>query len=149
MGTVQSRRVPNVAQSSTWYRTLCTPTPTIKVCGYITGGLSDQVRFYVHWQMAVGELKAGDDRNILEREIASIQELLDEQPDSKCKCSARSQYRYSSSQPTNTHCRVHGIARLLQETSSEEIRRCDDQRWEARPGKRVPGPPEQAPGHRP
>lgn len=61
--------------------------------------------------MAVGKLKAGDDRNILEREIASIQELLDEQPDSKCECFGRSQIDIPY--PADTHRRVHGIARLL------------------------------------
>lgn len=29
---------------------------------------------------------AGDSQDVLEREIESIQELLDEQPDSKCGC---------------------------------------------------------------
>lgn len=90
------------------------------------GGLLDQIRFCLQCQMAGSELEAGDAWNILEREIATIQEILDEQPYSECQCLSRSQLRYSSFQPTNTHRRVHGVARLLQEASSEEIQRYDD-----------------------
>jgi hypothetical protein len=37
-------------------------------------------------------LRLGDDRGVLEREIKVIEELLEEQPDSKCELNERFRY---------------------------------------------------------
>lgn len=66
--------------------------------------------------MQLRQPNAGEDRDVLERELAIIQELLDEQSDSKCRDGA-SRFAYSSLMRLS---RVHGIARLLQAAHAQE-----------------------------
>lgn len=61
-----------------------------RVFGYITVGLLVQVSLRwakVHVVSPNVQVFLGDDRAVVEREVISIQELLDEQPDSKCEYS--------------------------------------------------------------
>lgn len=64
----------------------CTQIPTTRAYGFIIGGSWGRVRF-LQYVFAYNSRNPGpgDDKNVLEREIAIIQELLDEQSDSKCQ----------------------------------------------------------------
>lgn len=44
-----------------------------------------QVSLNCFWALSITDISEGHDRELLVREITAIQELLDEQPDSKCK----------------------------------------------------------------
>lgn len=57
---------------------------------------------FVDLSVAVAE--SGDDRELLEREIVVIQELLDEQPDSKCELSVSYSHLCSCSWTNGTPC---------------------------------------------
>lgn len=47
-------------------------------------GTGTRLHNLVGYGLNVGDV--GDDPSVLKREIEAIQELLDEQPDSKCEC---------------------------------------------------------------
>lgn len=63
----------------------CTLTPTTRAYGYIIDGLWGPVRFRYSPTGTIVMCSIGDDKELLEREIAIIQDLLDEQSDSKCR----------------------------------------------------------------
>lgn len=62
----------------------------------------------------------GDDAALLQREITSIQELLDEQPDSKC----RHAYPRFSQRSLFLVRRVHGVISTVQESPAEQTCCC-------------------------
>ena len=65
----------------------CIPILAIKVLGSTIAGLSEAVCRDPNSGFApslICEFSAGESSSVLDREIAAIQELLDEQPDSKC-----------------------------------------------------------------
>jgi hypothetical protein len=93
------------------------PILQIKVHGSIIAGLLEKVGlsllFYIRSRVLNGRC-IGDDHAILNREIDRIQELLDEQPDSKCKCLP---ILFSTLLYLRDSCRVHGDAGTLQAPS--------------------------------
>lgn len=84
----------------------------IRVYGFIIDGSSAQVGMpYIFLSDDFTDLRiavavSGDDRGLLEREIVVIQELLDEQPDSKCEFSVSYDHMRSCSLTDGTPCRL-------------------------------------------
>ena len=97
----------------------CTPIQVIRAFGFIIVGLSVAVRLtkpsLVRLDNADGG-SVGEDSFVLRREIDAIQELLDEQPDSKCTPPLYSVPMFFSL----ILYRVHGVNCLLQTPSPAE-----------------------------
>lgn len=90
-----------------------------KACGFTMRGLLAKVQKYLTYAFSYSHNLIGNDVPRLQFEITSIQELLDEQPDSKCKPNIA-----VTILRTHDTCRVYGVSCSLQTTASYQT--CGD-----------------------
>ncbi|KAG6832705.1 hypothetical protein H0H92_012277 [Tricholoma furcatifolium] len=103
-----SRKIEaNISNFSAWHQ-------RSKVLTSLWGGSSGVPAKFREEASATLTPTIGDDKELVESEIAAIQELLDEQPDSKCMVI------YLMVITADCGLRVHGINLLLQTTAVEE-----------------------------